>query len=68
MQRIPLSQDTNISLTTNARVTSHHTRNEIHSVPCALGGPFNKLRTTGSQLIPLSVSAFPIFISTSSVS
>lgn len=40
---------------------------KAHSVPCALGGPFNKLRTTGSQLIPLSVSAFPIFISTSSV-
>ncbi|ETJ33143.1 hypothetical protein Q604_UNBC12409G0001, partial [human gut metagenome] len=41
---------------------------KVHSFPCALGGPFNKLRTTGSQLIPLSVSAFPIFISTSSVS
>lgn len=34
---------------------------------CALHGPFNRLRSAGSQLIRLSVSARYVFTSTSSV-
>ena len=46
--------------------TSWNTRNKL-SFDHALSGPFNKLRSIGSQQPRLSVSALFIFISTSTV-
>jgi hypothetical protein len=59
-------RDTNISPTTD--VCQHVAEYSAKAFDCALGGPFNKLRSIGSQRPRLSVGARLVFISASTVS
>ena len=58
-------RNTNIFPATNVCLTSQNTRPEAFD--CALHGPFDKLRSAGSQPSRLSVSATSAVISTSTV-